>query len=294
VSNGDAGAVTPPPQIIALGPAFLQQGVVIPSFAQFAVTGEDNVRVTAVASVGGVTVQVQGRFLDALQGKTIPFSYPVQPGSNRVPVSALFPLGTGYLLNLTAFVTGPASVLMGTVYVIVQIIRGLTGATYLLGTLIAGYITTVQAIGFPGSAIVSSVAGEPAVRTILGTNQGVGNAINEVVPSGARWELLSFACNVHDSISLSGSGVALLLQSSGAVTKAVLPVQFAFSNTTDTIVTWLAGFAPLSTVPIAGGFPISAPVNHRLLAGEIITSNTGANRTYQNLVYTVREWLEVG
>ncbi|TAL44758.1 MAG: hypothetical protein EPN91_03755 [Salinibacterium sp.] len=214
--------------------------------------------------------------------------------ANRTATVKLFALGTGYLLNLTAFVTGPSSVLIGQVYVKVQMIRGLTGATYLLGTLLAGYITTTQALGFPGSPIMLSTEGEPALRTILGTNQGVGNAISEVVPTGARWELLSFGCNVHDSVSLSGANVFLEIDDGSGNIKLQIPVQMAFPAVTDKIVNWLAGFSYLSAVPGVGAFPVSFPVNHRLLAGEKITSNTGANRTYQSLVYVVREWLEVG
>lgn len=295
MAETEPGAAIPgPAQIIALGPEFLQRGVVIPSFAQFAVTGEDNLQITTVGSIAGATVQVQGRFLDALQGKTIPFSYPVPVAANRTATVKLFALGTGYLLNLTAFVTGPSSVLIGQVYVKVQMIRGLTGATYLLGTLLAGYITTTQALGFPGSPIMLSTEGEPALRTILGTNQGVGNAISEVVPTGARWELLSFGCNVHDSVSLSGANVFLEIDDGSGNIKLQIPVQMAFPAVTDKIVNWLAGFSYLSAVPGVGAFPVSFPVNHRLLAGEKITSNTGANRTYQSLVYVVREWLEVG
>src|SRR5439155_18890058 len=101
-----------------------------------------------------------------------------------------YKLGKGAILNLTVFASAGAP-LMGQTYVIVQLIKGLTGATIVLGTLLGGYLTATQALGWPGSPIISSTDGEGCTRLIVGTTPAAEANILETVPTGARWELLS-------------------------------------------------------------------------------------------------------
>ena len=203
MSNGGGSPAPVPANIVALGPALLLKGVVLPSFAQFAVTGEDNIQIKTVGSIAGATVQIQGRFLDAAQQAVLPFSWAVPVGSDAFTVTTqTFPLGTGYLLNLTAFVTG-ATPQIGQVFVIVQIIRGISGATFLLGTLLQGYVTSTQGLGWPGSPIQNSRDSKPRLRTIVGTTPAVGVEISETCPSGVVWLVRGVRMNLTASANVA-------------------------------------------------------------------------------------------
>jgi hypothetical protein len=112
--------------------------------------------------------------------------------------------------------------MVGQVFVIVQIVRGFSGATEVLGTLLQGYVTTTQGLGWPGSPIVSSTEGEPAIRFIRGTTPAPGSAFTETVPTGARWELLAIKFSVAASAAVVTRYVRLYVVS-GAVGPWILP-----------------------------------------------------------------------
>jgi hypothetical protein len=191
VSNGDLPPVPTPATVLHIGSALLEQGVIIPSFAQFAVTGEDNLRILTIGNgASGGAVEVHGRFLDAKSQTVIPFRYVVAIGANGVVTTQDFPLGLGYILNLTAIAVVGASVDIGQVYTLVSLIRGLGGATIVLGALIGGYVTNTQPLGWPGSPIRNSIEGPGWTH---GFNAGTGAAANFAitVPLNRRWGVRS-------------------------------------------------------------------------------------------------------
>ena len=293
ITNG--GVPAAPPKVISIGASLLQQGVVIPAFAQFSMTGEDNLRIITIGSVTGLTMNIHGRFLDAVQGKAIPFSFTVPVSSNRTATQQDFALGTGYLLNLTAFTSGSPAPLQGQAYVTVQLIRGLGGATFMLGTLLGGYVTNTQPLGWPGSPITPSVSGEPAVRDITGTMPGLGAAIVETCPSGARWELLSVWCSLTTS-GVAGSRGSPFLQitSSGGQPIAVI---FGQSGGQPAASFWEYTFGQSLQVSLVTLFINAQMVIRTLLrAGDLFTINLGSIQGGDQLSapgYQVREWLEV-
>jgi len=188
--SGGAPAPVRPPNIIALGPELLIRGTVIPSFAQFAVQGEDNLRIVlAFTQSASVVVAVQGRFLDALSGKVLPFEFSIALFGQTTPLTSDFALGTGYLLNLTAFVSSAGAVQIGQVYAVVEMIRGLGGATFLLATLVGGYITNGATLGWPGSPIKTSIEGQGFLTTTAPNTPPAGSDISLQAPSGIRWHI---------------------------------------------------------------------------------------------------------
>jgi len=291
VSNGNDQAPPPPaPQVIAIGPQLLLSGKIIPSFAQFAVTGEDNIRIITVGSVAA-TVHVQGRFLDAAQGVTIPFDYPVPVAGNRTTTTVLDALGTGYLLNLSCYATG--SPLIGQVFVIVQILRGLTGATFLVGTLLQGYVTTTQTLGWPGSPIATSIEGGGVIKAITGTTPAAGAEVSETVPTGARWELLSFTGQLTTSAAAGARLPNLKLLQGGIVVVQSAAVASVGPSSGATWV-WEQGM-PLAAAVAAGVNVSGLNIRLPLLAGSMIVTTTAAlaaGDQWGSVFYTVREWLE--
>jgi hypothetical protein len=187
-------------QVFVGQPSIFGGARLLPSPSQFFLTGEDKLRVVSANSLVGVSLKVQWRTA-TLAGDVVPSSQDHTPNSDRTVNRQDYELGSGSLLNVTVFASAGAP-LSGQTFVIVQLVRGDGPAAIVLGTLLAGYVTAVQALGFPGSPIASSTDGHGAIRTIIGTSPAAGVECAEVVPTGARWELVSFVATIVTSATV--------------------------------------------------------------------------------------------
>lgn len=163
---------------------------VIASPFQFYTSGAENLRVTSFNSLTGVIISVQGRRIDE-NNQLQWFSFTHVPNTDRTKATSDYPLGKGYILNLVVFASS-GSPRVGQTFVQVKVIGGLSGQTYVLGTMLQGYITSSQELAWPGSPIQPSTIGGGYTRTILASNPSFGTDIVEVVPTGARWLLQAF------------------------------------------------------------------------------------------------------
>jgi len=264
-----------------------------PASYPFYTTGEDNLRVLSYNSAAGVRLKVNGRLIDAA-GHASPDSWDHIPNTDRSVKSDDLPLSGTTLLNLTVFAAA-GSPRIGQTFVIVQLIRGLGSAAIVLGTILSGYVTTQQALGFPGSSVTASTDGEPTPRQIVGATPAAGSDIVETVPTGARWELLS----TRQTLTLSAAGIAA-------------PVRAQIDDGANVYAeTWTPNTGGLSTVnPIAfsqdmqdfsiaigsGNFCAAPLAGNRMLAGSRFSVHSTVNPaavTWSAPVYNVREWLEV-
>jgi len=268
-----------------------RSGVVVSPF-QFALDGNDNLRSVCVNAAAGVRIFIQGRRLTEA-GTIEPFAFVCIPTADRQVTEDVFSLGKGALLNLAAFVTG-ATPLIGQTWVMLQIVRGFTGPLVLLGTLLQGYVTSSQGLGWPGSPIQSSTDSGGYYRTIAGTQPAAGAQVSEVVPTGARWEFLSgqfdFTASAavanrfpliafrDPSYAIVGVPRPVVVTATQVVTLGVAP-DFPFTQHA----TW-----NIDTMPVPKGLT--------LLAGQSIVTNVigmQAGDQWGVPHYAVREWLEV-
>jgi len=271
-------------------PGILKRGKVIVSPYPFGLSDDDNLRVTAVNSVAGVVVNIHTRRV--LRDQSITTDTPsFAPPANRVATSIDVPLAGGYTTNLSVFASGAAP-LKGQCFVIVQMIRGLGVSASIIGTLLAGTITTTQAIGWPGSPIESSTDGEPVVRFITGTAPGAANTpITETVPTGARWELIAFAATLTTPDTAAAIQPSLNV-SSGGLTFVNAPLQvMAAGAYNNPLCCWSAGYSPNSTTKVNEP-SASLPSGLKLLAGSVITVPGLLFETWGAPHYIVREWQE--
>jgi hypothetical protein len=264
----------------------------LPSPSQFFLTGEDRLRVVSANSLTGVSLKVQWRTA-TLAGDVVPSSQDHTPNSDRTVKRQDYELGSGSLLNVTVFASAGAPVI-GQTYVLVQIVRGEGLAAIVLGTILAGYVTAVQALGFPGSPIVASTDGEPYVRHIVGTAPGAGLNIAETVPTGARWEVVTLyapatwsavAGNRTPYLVMSSAGVNIGTFAAGGATPAAAVVACTWGQT-------LGTGADNTNHQYQG----SLPAHLTLIAGAVIQTavfGLAAGDAWGNPQYTVREWLEV-
>jgi hypothetical protein len=259
---------------------------------QFVTTGEDNLRVTVVNSLIGCRVAIQGRRIDQ-DGAVLPIAFSFTPTSDRIASSQIFPLGVGAIVNLAVWASS-GTPRIGQTFVIVQLVRGREGGIELLGTLLQGYVTSTQGLGWPGSPIESSITGPGFIRNIQATTPAPSNQIAEYVPTGARWELLGFtAIFVSDASVIVRTPMLFADAGYGQIFFGLTNLAFGASEVH--AINWSSGYGgppltqyPFTVCPIAASMP--------LLAGAVIqTSVLGmtAGDTWTQPHFTVREWLEV-
>jgi hypothetical protein len=280
-------------QIIAQ-PTASAGGRVISSPFQFYTTGEDRLRVTSFNSLPGVALKIQSRFVDSA-GKVQANADDHVPLSNRTARITEHELGNGALLNLTVFASAGAPQI-GQTFVIVQLIRGASAAAIILGTLLQGYVTASQHLGWPGSPIQLSTEGQGSLRSIAGTNPAIGAEINESVPTGARWQFISALINFTASANVATRCPRFAFfdpaigQYLGVYTSGL-----SITASQNVANTWAAGmgtalyesfFIPLTPLPT--DTPLRAGTQFRTL-----TAGMQANDQYTGITYYTREWLAV-
>lgn len=255
-------------------------------------TGEDQLRIGVANSLTGVTVSVQGRFLPLGKSSPEPFRFFVTPTSDRMMTEVDFPIGVGYLLNVSAIVSSGAP-LIGQTYIMLQIIRGF-GAKVVLGCLLGGYVTASQHLAYPGSPIQSSIEGGGVIRSITGTAPAAGAEWVETVPTGARWQLQYLRAALTTDGTAGARWPALEFASTLAdVVYMHTPLQLVAGQSRNFM--WGIGMTYDTLVGTAGAFG-ALPVDHRLLAGFTIRSrgfSLAAGDQWTTPIYVVQEWLEV-
>jgi hypothetical protein len=265
---------------------------VIASPFQFWSTGEDNLRLVSVNALAGVALKLQGRFIDAA-GTISASSWDHTPASDRTVRTSEDPLGVGAVLNLVVFATG-ATPKIGQTFVIVQLIRGRGTAAIVLGTLLQGYVTSTQALAWPGSPIQTSVEGFGYTRRITGTVPAPGAEVNETVPTGARWHVLMVEAQLTTSAAVAGR-IPRLNWGAAAQTVGASATGITQNASQQGTYDWANGM--LLTAAIQPGINVFGLPNDLTLetADFIGTVTTGiqAGDQWNYFRYTVREWLEV-
>jgi hypothetical protein len=148
----------------------------------------DALRLRVLNSAAGVRLALEGRIL-RFDGIAHPFAFEFTPTTDRTEATSLALPGDGFLLNL-AVRASAGTPRVGQCFCTVEMVRGQTGATSILGALAAGYVTDTQRLPWPGSPTRHSSDGPGVLRGITGTDPAAGVEITEVVPTNARWHLL--------------------------------------------------------------------------------------------------------
>jgi hypothetical protein len=267
-------------------------GRVIASPFQFWTTGEDNLRVLSVNAAAGVVLTIQGRFIDNA-GVIRASKWDHTPLTTRTARTSDYTLGVGAVLNLTVFASS-GSPLIGQTYVVVQLVRGTGTAAIVLGTLLAGYVTAKQALAFPGSPIVNSIADGGVFRRITGSTPAAGAEIAEAVPTGARWMLISMVATlVTDATAINRT--PNLFFNAGGLDYFGSGQSTPVAGSSSSPFWWSIGMALETKVGLIGSVAGILGEN-RMLAGFTFltrTSNIQPGDQWSAPSYLVQEWLEV-
>ena len=257
--------------------------------------GDDNLRVTVLNGLAGVTVRVAGRFLHCEAGaapRIEPFAHTLVPASDRTASTLTTRLGTGWLLDVQAIASG-GTPLTGQTFVILSVVRGLSGGIEDLATLAAGYLTSTQRVVWPGDRIHDSLDGGGALRSISGTTPAPGAEISETVPAGARWQLLAFRAQLVTDANVA-SRVIRLLVDDGANILAHTSTNVGQATALTYTYGWVQG--PMTgAVGQVNALLFGLPNLLLLGAGWRIRTSTASIQVgdqFSLVQYLVREWIE--
>lgn len=279
-------------QIIPATPQVIGGGRILPSPSQFFLTGEDRLRVYSSSSLAGVAVKVQWRSADPT-GVIVPSSQTHTPNSDRTIKTEDYELGSGSLLNVTVFASAGAP-RVGHTYVGVQLVRGRGAAAIVLGTLLGGCVTATQALGFPGSPILTSLDAGYLLRSISGTLPAAGAEFIETVPTGARWEVITVVTSLQAS-GVAATRGAKLVFAGGVNPIGLCPQILGVTAGQFVPLAWMVGMENDAGVGGLMGWQ-GIPAGMFLSGGDHFNSSTlniQAGDQYNQPTYSVKEWLEV-
>lgn len=268
------------------------RGLIIAPF-QFETTEDDNLRLESANSLASVVLAIQGRRRTAT-GAIEPFAFVHTPNTDRSIRTQDYKLGAGAILNLTIFASSGAPV-VGQAFVTARFIRGLGGATIVLGTLLAGYVTAVQHLAYPGSPITSSLDGAGVSRMLTGTDPAAGSSISETVPTGAVWKLVGLRAPLTCGPTAGPRRPGVTLQNDVGISYFTSPQALTLAANGVANFFWATGMALDTAIGVTNAMA-GLPTESLLAAGyRIIVSSDGAQADddYDPPRLQVREWLTV-
>lgn len=280
-------------RIFAAQPVPIGGGSIIASPFQFLLTGEDNLFLFTWCARSSVFVVVAGRVLRQ-DGSIEPFSFQVPITGNRLQNAHQFTVGPGFILNVSVVATN-VTLVSGECFVSLRLGRGFTGGITYLGTISQGYITNSQGISFPGSPIQLSTDGPGVLRQFSGTDPAVSIELDETVPTGARWELVSFFSQLVTDATVGARAPVLRLETSGGGIMAQSAANVGVTASSSRGFGWAQGMPIETNIGSIGVAQMGLPTNPTLIAGNhilTVTANIAAGDNWQAPDIIVKEWLE--
>jgi hypothetical protein len=222
----------------ARSPAGRAAGLVASPY-QYLMTGEDNLVVTTWSDDGTLSLDLTGRFLKP-DGEILPFVRSLTSGATTAGVVTPLPLGPGYLLNLSITAAAGAAVPWGRLYARVDVARGTVGPRVVLGTLIAGYVTSVMYLAWPGSAIVYPWDGAGFLEWLTIPDPAVGGRPSSAAPGISRWQIAA-ARTVLSTSATAGARRPVLQVRVGGVDYLEFGLPLAVGPSDTATCYWAAG-----------------------------------------------------
>lgn len=272
----------------APAPAPLLSPLGLPSPCYF--DGTDHLRLTTFNAAAGVTLAVEGRFLRK-EGQVTDLVERHVPNTDRTSASSTFPVGEGWLLNVHVRATA-GTPRRGQCFVLLEIVRGVTGAVQPVAVLLQGYVTDTARRGWPGSPLELSAEGPGVLRSVTGTDPAANTEISETVPTNARWRLYAVAATLVTDANVANREVALVLDD-GATVLARVPSGFSHTASLTKLYSFFRGglvqtvaqdltrIMAIPWVDLQGGSRLRT-----------ITTNLQATDNYGAPQLLVEEWIE--
>lgn len=260
------------------------------SSSAFFFAGEDRLRLRTFGSLASVVVTLEGRML-TVAGDVQPFAATHVPNSDRTVATTFHDVGPGFLLTASLRVS-TGSPLVGQVFGVLEVVRGLGATVSLVGVLLQGELTAPQRLAWPGSRLRHSIEGPGIIRRVTGTDPAAAAEISETVPTGARWRLLNLlvtlvtdgnAANRDPRLTIDDGATVYVDQALGANVTASTTTQI---NMASRVIRNAIAQARTLSIPIPD---LVLLAGHRLIT---ITTNIQAGDNYGAPELLVQEWLE--
>ena len=253
-------------------------------------TGDDHLRLTSWNSLASVRITLSGRILDR-EGNVVAFSEVHTPNTDRTAAAETWRRSPSWLLDLSVGVTG-ATPLRGQTFVRLDVVRGMGGADIVLSTLLRGYVTSGQRLGWPGAPQEDPLDGQGALRSIGGTDPAANTEISETVPTGARWRVLAVSFQLVTDATAANREVSIVLDDG---TNTLFTSPAAFNHTASLTRRYSAASMGVASVPTQATDRQIVIPDLRLPAGARIRTATTAIQATDNYGaprLLVEEWLE--
>ncbi len=264
----------------------------IPAPAACYLTGEESLRLTTFANLGGLTVTMTGRVLRP--DNTISrFSVPHTPNSNRTAASTSVNLPEGWLLGAECKVTG-GSTTFGQVWGQLELVQGSGGTASPLQSLANDFLSANAPLIYPGGANVDPLDGAGNLRSITGGTPAAGANISETVPTAAQWELIALHFQLVTSAVVANRVVRVLLDD-GANIFFESSAQFSQVASTTNFYAAAQGQNDRAVGSLNLGSSV-LPINNRLNAGfrwRTLVNAIDAGDQLSGIQYLVRERFDV-
>jgi hypothetical protein len=168
----------------ATGSAVIGRGLVASSF-QYYLSGDEALRVTVECLTGARDVEIAWR-LWREQDRQIVLTRDTfkTPSLGPSSTTRVYPLDAGALLNLR-IACGSTFIAYGLVWIRAQIVRGAGAAENIIGTVLQGFISTQNDLGWPGSPIEKQDQASGFMSSETPAISGGG--ATWTVPTGQRW-----------------------------------------------------------------------------------------------------------
>jgi hypothetical protein len=260
---------------------------------QFLVTGEDHLRVRAWSSRDVDPLVVSGRAVGT-DGTIQIFSEVIALGNLRVMQTRMIPLAPGYVLSIAAEILSGFTQ-RGQCFVQIDLVRGLGPAQTTLGTLLQGYVASLNGLAYPGSPIEDSLSGPGFIRTVVGTNVGPGIDWLESMPNAVRWRLLSLNAGLTTSGAGVPRGVFLFINTGLGGRMVNAPSQYAQPAAQTIFYQWVPGQASMVT-PSQSWIVTQLPFPMVLMTGDsFYMSTTGLDPgdDWTAPTFVAEEWINI-
>lgn len=278
------------PEVQPPWPPSVGQRLLTPAQLGYYLGRDDQFFVRTWGSVASARVEVRLRWLTP-EGRVMTQLERHAASTDRTAITTVHQGAEGWLLGASAVVVG-ASALRGQLYCQLGITRGGQPDDDRAQVLIAGYLVTNVALGWPGGQQVSSLDGRGAARSIAVTDPAAGNDWSQAVPAGARWRVYGARATLTTDVTVALRVVHLRVTDGSqilfdwpALTSQAASLTVLYSGAS-----W--GVGPATT---DGTQAVNLPIDVLLLAGwtvEVATTNLQAGDDWNTVRLAVEEWIE--
>ena len=166
-------------------------------------------------------------------------------------------------------------------YATAGLLRFATSQANWFATLCKGYCTQSEPLFWPGGQYQQSEEGPGCLRTITGSVPAAGADINEAVPQGARWRLLSLSATLTTAVAVANRQVQLTLDNAGTAYYATTPGPAQAAS-----LVWTYCFAPTGYAPLNTLLTVQSNYDNQ----QQLDQTNGHIRTLTNLIQAADQW----